>query len=523
MDLRHLLSILAVLFLLSLNSCGNGADPIDEVLEKPLNVSLNPHGRVPLGASLEIATKEPCKLTYTVEGESPLGETFPDYAKTRTISVLGLYPGQENKVSLTLTTEAGKVYEGNVSIETAPLPITFPFIEVTSLKQDKMEPGLHLVELLLANNGKFLPYSVMFDNQGAIRWFMDMSEQGQITYTTYRLKNGNWLYLDWIDLIEVDDLGKTVKKEQMWGNAGNHDVIEMTNGMLLMGGSKVDSYILVDGEKKPTRFDHVLMWDRLRNRTAKEWDLRKYFKVDRQVFPADYGMDFSTDWFHVNSVAINPQDNSLLVSGRNQGVAKIGPDDQLRWILGPHVAWGQAGFDGKGLMTTDYLLAAADKNGDYYPGEVQQGRVSAADFDWPTGQHALSVLANGNVLLFDNGLRRNFKSDPSYSRAVEFKIDEANRTVTQVWQYGKERGLEMYSPITSDVDALPNGNRLITSGNVRASGKPGHAKMVEVTYPDNEVVFEADLFFKDASGTKEKSWGQFDIVFRGERYHLITQ
>ena len=77
-------------------------------------------------------------------------------------------------------------------------------------------------------------------------------------------------------------------------------------------------------------------------------------------------------------------------------------------------------------------------------------------------------------------------------------------------------------PITSDVDALPNGNRLITSGNVRASGKAGHAKMVEVTYPDNEVVFEADLFFKDALGTKEKNWGQFDIVFRGERYQLIT-
>jgi arylsulfate sulfotransferase len=46
--------------------------------------------------------------------------------------------------------------------------------------------------------------------------------------------------------------------------------------------------------------------------------------------------------------------------------------------------------------------------------------------------------------------------------------------------------------------------------------------MVEVTYPNNEVVFEADIFFKDALGTKEKSWGQFDIVFRGERYHLIT-
>jgi arylsulfate sulfotransferase len=146
-------------------------------------------------------------MTYSVEGESPLGETFSDFTKTRTVSVLGLYAGQDNQVAITLTTEEGKVYEGDVSIKTAPLPATFPSIEVTSLQQDKMEPGLHLVELLVANNGKFLPYSVMFDNQGAIRWFMDMSEQGQIAYTTYRLKNGNWLYLNWIDLLEVDDLG----------------------------------------------------------------------------------------------------------------------------------------------------------------------------------------------------------------------------------------------------------------------------------------------------------------------------
>ena len=82
-----------------------------------------------------------------------------------------------------------------------------------------MEPGFHLVEFLLANAGTFLPYTIMFDDRGAVRWYMDMSEQGQITYTTYRLQNGNWLYLNWINLLEVDDLGNTVKEEQMWNNA----------------------------------------------------------------------------------------------------------------------------------------------------------------------------------------------------------------------------------------------------------------------------------------------------------------
>jgi arylsulfate sulfotransferase len=521
MSLRPIAALVFTSIIFLFNACNQGGAPLEDILKSPVEITLNPQGRVPLGAILQIRTKEACSVSITVPGETPVVLEFEDYLNFREVPVLGLYPGQENELEIKLITQGKQEYKGTTVVTTKALPAGFPTIDVTTLQPDKMEAGFHLIELLLANNGKFLPYTVMFDNQGVIRWFMDMSEQEQITYTTYRLKNGNWLYLNWINLLEVDNLGRTIREEKMWGNAGNHEIIEMSNGMLLMGGSKKDSYVMSEGRKVPTRFDHVLIWDRLTNRTAMEWDMRKYLKVDRQVFPADYGMDPATDWFHVNSIGMSLQDNSVLVSGRNQGVIKIGADDSLRWILAPHVAWGQAGFDGKGLNTTDYLLAATNSAGELYPGEVQQGRISADDFDWPTGQHALNLLPNGNLLLFDNGLRRNFEAKPTYSRAVEYKIDEANRTITQVWQYGKERGLDMFSPITSDVDVLLNGNRLITSGNIRASGKPGHGKMVEISYPDNEVVFEADIYFKDALGTGEKSWGQFDILFRGERYSLV--
>ena len=224
----------------------------------------------------------------------------------------------------------------------------------------------------------------------------------------------------------------------------------------------------------------------------------------------------------MNSITKDPFDDGILVSGRNQGVVKVDQNNQLQWIFAPLVAWDKAGFDGRGLTTSEYLLRAVDPQGNLYPPSIQQGVESAADFDWPMGQHALNVLPNGNLLLFDNGLRRNYQPNPSYSRAVEYKIDQERGTVTQVWEYGKERGLDMYSPITSDVDDLPiTGNRLVTSGNVRKGSLPPHAKLVEVTYPDNEVVFEANLFFKDVLGTGAADWAQFDLVFRGERYNLI--
>ncbi len=130
-------------------------------------------------------------------------------------------------------------------------------------------------------------------------------------------------------------------------------------------------------------------------------------------------------------------------------------------------------------------------------------------------------MPNGNLLIFDNGLSRNFERKPTYSRAVEYKIDDDKRTIQQVWQYGKERGLDMYSPITSDVDVLEQtGNRLIVAGNIRASSDRPHAKMIEITYPANEVVFEAKIYFKDLNGDGTKSWAQFDLVFKGKRHRL---
>jgi arylsulfate sulfotransferase len=509
-----------------LTGCGGRAeDRFAEQLSEPLRITVNPSGRVPLGALLSFKTKLVSTVRLRVDGEIPVLREFPVPAIQHSIPVLGLYPGVENAIQLDITTAEGISYTHHDTLRTNPLPASFPEIVVRKRKRDAMEPGFHLCELLIANQGKFIPYTVLFDDRGAVRWYMDMSEQAQITYTPYRLRNGNWLYLNWTKLLEVDDLGRTVSEEEMQGIAGNHEIIELPDGRLLMGGSVKDSYVVRDGEQIPTRFDHVVLWDRTNNRPAGKWDMRTIFPVTRSIFPPDYGMDPATDWFHINSIALVPPiGEDILVSGRNQGVVRIDLDNQPKWLLGPHIGWTRAGYNGQGMETSRLLLTAVDADGNPYPRAVQEGRVSAEGFDWPTGQHALNVLPNGNLLLFDNGLRRNFDAAPSYSRAVEYAIDPEKMTVRQIWQYGKERGLDLYSPITSDVDLLPRtGNRLITFGNIRADSGPPRATFVEVTYPEGEVVFEADILFKDALGSGEKSWGEFDLVFRGERYDLLPE
>jgi arylsulfate sulfotransferase len=435
-----------------------------------------------------------------------------------------LYAGISNSVTISLSNKEGKTYTGEFQVETEPLPNFFPDIEIVKLDRQNMEPGFHLIELLIANNGLFHSYTVMFDDNADVRWYMDMSSAKKISYSPLRLKNGNWLYLSWIDLYEIDELGKVIRKDQMWGNAGDHHVIELPNGNLLMGGSKKDAMVKRgDGEEVATRYDYVVEWNRVPpGKTFHEWDLGEILDIDRSVFPDKYSLDFKADWFHVNSVDINLSDRSIIASGRNQGVVKVDALNQVQWILAPHQAWGKSGRQGTGEETSKYLLTAVDKDGSPLSDHIQMGTAAATDFEWSTGQHAVTRMDNGNILLFDNGLSRNFAEKPMYSRAVEYKIDEDKMTIQQVWEYGKERGLDMFSGITSDVDILPLTNiRLITAGNVRLGTLPPHCKMIELTYPNNDVVFEANIFFKDANGSGARSWAQFDLVYRGQRYPLF--
>lgn len=77
----------------------------------------------------------------------------------------------------------------------------------------------------------------------------------------------------------------------------------------------------------------------------------------------------------------------------------------------------------------------------------------------------------------------------------------------------------MYSQVVSDVDVLPSTqNRLITAGVVNYDSRT-YAKMIEVSYPDKVIAFEATVRFKNARATGT-GFGQFDLVYRGERLPL---
>lgn len=93
-------------------------------------------------------------------------------------------------------------------------------------------------------------------------------------------------------------------------------------------------------------------------------------------------------------------------------------------------------------------------------------------------------------MLFDNGVGRASPPDAvlpdseRYSRVVEYRIDTNAGTAEQVWEYGRERGFELYASIVGDSDELPvTGNILgVFGGLLPAENGEAAARIVEVTH-----------------------------------------
>ena len=161
------------------------------------------------------------------------------------------------------------------------------------------------------------------------------------------------------------------------------------------------------------------------------------------------GSGAGRNWVHVNSVDYDPTDDSIIISSRHQSaLIKIGRDKQVKWIMGSPEGW-------KGDFAKK-VLKPVDKNGKPITCE---GSTCEGDFDWSWTQHTgwrVDSKSDKNIFylsVFDNGDARGMEQpalpEMKYSRAVIYKIDQKKMTIQQVWEYGKERGFEWYSPITS--------------------------------------------------------------------------
>ncbi len=485
-------------------------------LDYTIETTLNPYKISPLTAKLSIEIEKPCTATIEVLGESPIKQSFEANSTNLEIPVVGLYPNEVNNVVVTLKYDGGQIID-TIKIKTGNTPTYFPRIAIDKLSRNEMAPGMHACDIHFSNNGRFNSGPMIFDDQGKVRWYLDLSFAGKMVSPFQRLKDRTILMVSRHVIYEFDMLGKLLRETNISTNYGmHHDVLELPNGNLLICIGKKGAFINLDGKNVVSDSDFIMLFDRKNSKIIKEWDLAKHLDVSKN----ELNFFRPGDFLHMNGLAFDQNDNSIIVSGKNLGLMKISWDDKLQWIMSPIKSWGKAGRDGNGFDTKPYLLTAVDSKGETYTNAIQNGRKSSDQFDFPWGQHAPNLMPNGNLLLFDNGTFRNYENNIHYSRAVEYNINEKDKTVAQVWQYGKQRGLGFFSSIVSDVDYLQESNTvLVTSGFIK-NGTNLLAKIVEVDYETNKEVFEATLYLKSENGNKSSGWGQTDILYRSERLDL---
>lgn len=435
------------------------------------NIILDPYDASPLTALVLFETDDEVEPTITIVGKDEL-TTYTYKSKKSNkhyLPIYGLYADYEN----TIIIEYGDVRK-EITIKTNPLPDNF--ILPTSIKADKEKLSNDLYFFTPSSRG----YTCAYDTNGDVRWYLtnyaiwniNKLKNGHMLVSTERLINAPYYMTG---LYEIDMFGKIYNEYSLEGGY-HHDYYEMPNGNLLVASDNFNS-------DEGTVEDYIVEIDRQNGNIVKKFDLKSILNME----DGKSENWSSYDWFHNNAVWYDDKTNSITLSGRHQdAVINISYETgNLNWIIGDSTNW-----------SSEYQKYFFKPVGD--------------NFEWQWSQHAAMITPKGYVFLFDNGnnkskIKENYVSaENSYSRGVMYKIDTNNMTIEQIYEYGKERGSEFYSPYISDVDYLDENHYIIHSGGIvyvdgknsnQPAGLGGADKLVSDTVEilNDEIIFEIVL------------------------------
>lgn len=354
---------------------------------------------------------------------------------------------------------------------TEPLPEWFPDVTATTTGQpEDVEPGLTLVGGVLSQSGNI---------PGAGGLFFAVESSGRVIYHFTSVPRGfgpDLRLLDngriqWVgagdrayettlsgavawaspELIQTDPINYPAEFE----NDVHHDCLEMPNGDKM---TIIYEYhdVVRDNETQRWKGDRIVVYDRHTGEEVWSWSTFDYFSTldfDPTVMsspspPGDY------NWTHSNAVVYDETDNSVYLSSRVLSrITKIDyATGDIIWMMGFDMPSGDVEFG-------DNLFSF---------------------------QHGHEILPNGNIVMYDNGNRRDHidhNAQTGVSKAIEVQItDGTPPTASIVWEWQAPA----YSSFLGDADRQPGGNTLVTSG--------ASATVTEVD-ADSNVVWE--LSFDD--------------------------
>ena len=362
------------------------------------------------------------------------------------------------------------------TFETGPLP---KVLEESRFKVYAGQPTRPITFLEYRQKG-FMGLAAV-DSEGEIVWYFKGADgipdepTGEQPYSMARRPNGNIVYIAGFQggttgkgLVEIKPTGEEIARlvDECSPYGPIHHEVQILRDGRVMYLSREIQWEGFGNPAHPQEGDTIGIWNPSTGKNQIMWNIFDHIAPsdrtapdsDRRLpgFPVWGGCDRDRsvqDWSHANS-AVMAEDGSVLVSLRHlDQIVSISPDfKKIQWrIVGPgsHYVFPQA----------------SDRF--YEP-------------------HTAIPLANGHILMFDNGNDRPNEEGGQYSRALELEVDHKNKTVRKIWEFVHDPII--FSVCCSSVERLPNGNTLVLFGS-NFLPDPRPFKIMEIT-PEGQVAWD---------------------------------
>jgi hypothetical protein len=458
MNARVALAVAASLAVLTACHDGGPASPrslLPLIAVQHVGVDTNDVGAIYLDVGLPIAASVDVRY-WPLGGGDTLEVTDTEPAEGGRLLLPRLLPGRVyvyEVVARNADGEPGPHASGEFRASSLPVDLA----GVHFAASGRPTAPLMMVEL----NGDFRGVAIV-DGSGTPVWWW-RSQGGPQGHA--RRTNGNFVVNDaGYGLYEIGPDGHVVHAldagaDPFLGPLTHHDVLPTPENTIL--------FLARDARAVG---DSTLTGDAIWEWTPETGEVVKRMSVFDFLDPAhDIGMhSVGTDWVHANSLAYGDHGNLILSLNWLDQVVSIAPGfSGIEWRLG-----------GRG---SSYAFSAG------------------AQFQ---GQHTVQQLANGHLLMFDNG--RDRLGVDRYSRALELELDDVHHTANRVWTFVPSPLL--YAPYVGSVRRQANGNTVVhfgTSSGYR--GATGPVSTFEVA-PDGQTLWQLTI----------ESMGGVGISYRAE-------
>ena len=484
MKFNTLTKILLVLFIPITLIISCGAQQKIKFIMEPVVVN-NTNSSTPLTCFIDFETvDEYGKVSFILEETERVTKLDYEFSEKKDLGylIMLMRPNKEYIISIEITGIKGKIHKvkNKLFYHTSPLPsgnLEFPKIQITKFKANS-----EVEELTLINPRRRVPLSVQGANKlnmsfgmlaivnqrGDVLWYyridsrisdFDMLPNGNLSYMTQDSK-----------VVEIDFAGNIINQ---WYAANrpegkddsaipvdaltfHHDVSILPNGNRLVLSTEVrelDNYYTSELDENAPRKRQKVMGDVIIEFTPEgeivhKWKCFDHMPVERigyETFSRYWerrGFPGVIDWSHANAIVPLPDEDAYLVNYRYQS-AMIKVDkgsDKIDWIFAEPSGWGK---------------------------DLQNKLLDIPEDGWNWHQHSPRFTKNGNLLFFNNNnyqarpfeTTSELRESPSY--AVEYKINEQNKTVERIWDSRIEGENSLISIAMGRVSELPNSGNIL--------------------------------------------------------------